>query len=134
MRFAAIGAVFLALIAAGMVFINHSTDQSITARIQIIGMWRSTQDPKFTREFKNDGKVIDAYEGSLPDFNGRWVIFTKQMPVDALPEALEDGTVYLSIATPESEALYFKIVSINSRELQLVYLDRGGVFSFTKIQ
>ena len=134
MRFVAITAIFLALIAAGMVFINHSTDQSIAARIQILGIWRSTQDPKFTREFKNDGKVIDAYDGSSPNSNGRWVIFTKQMPIDALPEVLEDGAVYLSIAAPESEAQYFKIASINSHELQLVYLDRGGVISFTKIQ
>ncbi len=134
MRFVAITAIFLALIAAGMVFINHSTDQSIAARIQILGIWRSTQDSKFTREFKNDGKVIDAYEGSSLNSDGRWVIFTKQMPIDALPEALEDGAVYLSIAAPESEAQYFKIASINSHELQLVYLDRGGIISFTKIQ
>ena len=132
MRFAAIGAIFLALIIAGMVFINHSTDKSIAARMLIVGAWRSTADTKFTREFKNDGMVIDTYEGSVPNSDARWTIFTKQIPVNGYSEPLEDGAIYLTIAAPKSDPLYFKIVKVDAHDLGLLYLDRSGTLTFTK--
>lgn len=132
MRFVAIIIVFLVLIAAGMVFINHLTDKSIASRMHIVGVWRSTEDAKFTREFKNDGMVIDAYEGSMPNSDARWTIFTKQIPINGYSEPLEDGAIYLAIAAPKSDVLYFKIIKVDAHNLELVYLDRGGTLTFTK--
>ena len=133
MRFAIIGVVLLVLIGAGVVLISRSTDENIAARVQIIGVWKSTQDARFTREFKNDGMVIDTYEGSMPNSAARWNIFTKQIPVNEYSGSLEDGAIYLAIAAPtKSEALYFKITKVDAHNLELVYLDRGGTLVFTK--
>lgn len=132
MRTALIGVVIVVAAVAAYVFLGGmGTAQTQTA---IIGKWQSTQDSKFIREFANDGKVIDAYEGSEPDSSGRWAIFTKAMPVDGIPGevVLEERAVYLSIGFPRSESLYFKISKIDSDNLELIYLNRGGVLSFTR--
>lgn len=103
------------------------------AMANIIGMWQSIDDPKFTREIRNDGVVIDRYEGSSPDdTDGLWMVFTKEIPDAAYAGTIEEGAVYLSIAMSESEKLYFKIVKADGNALELVFLD-GSVLSFKRI-
>ncbi|MEK7509375.1 MAG: hypothetical protein AAB605_01530 [Patescibacteria group bacterium] len=105
----------------------------------LVSVWRSTQDGKFTREFRNDGSVIDRYEGNSPDSEGLWLVFTKEIPDASFSGPYEDGAVYLAMTMSESEKLYFKVTRIDAGTLELVFLDgdlpaqAGGVLSFTRI-
>lgn len=99
----------------------------------IIGLWRSNDDPQFTREIRNDGTIIDRYEG-VEDSEGVWMVFTKEIPDTAYDGPIEDGAVYLSLAFSESERLHFKIVTADGGSLDLIYLDRGGALSFHRVQ
>ena len=92
----------------------------------------SVQGEKFTREFETNGTVIDAHVGNSPDSKGNWTLFTKDMPVEGFKGELEAGAMYLAIAMPQSEALYFKIVKIDTRNLELIDLDRDRTRTFTK--
>lgn len=96
----------------------------------LIGVWQSTTDATFTREFRDDGKVIDGY-GGAPD-ESYWMLFTKDIPDQSFKGELEDGVLYLAIAKPDEEALYFKVTRLTASTLDLIYLDRGGTLSFTR--
>jgi hypothetical protein len=126
-----IGAILLVLFTILIFFGAYAPGTEEAARTNLVGLWRGVEDTKFTREFKSDGSVVDAYEGSTIDTKGRWVLFTKSMPPEGFTEALEDG-LYLAIAAPESKALYFRITRIERGVLELVYLNRGGTLTFTK--
>lgn len=105
------------------------------AMANIIGMWQSSDDPKFIREIRNDGVVIDRYEGSSPDdTDGLWMVFTKEIPDAAYTGTIEEGAIYLSIAMSESEKLYFKIAKADGNALELVYLEGNGMLSFQRVK
>lgn len=110
---------------------THSASSAATAMANIIGVWQSTDDPKFIREMRNDGSVIDRYE-SEEDADGLWMIFTKDIPDTSFTGTYEEGAVYLSIAMGEDEKYYFKVARADGDSLDLVYLDRGGVLSFAR--
>lgn len=104
-----------------------------TAMSRIVGMWQSTDDPKFSREIRNDGVVIDTYAGETDgDSDGLWMVFTRDIPDPAFPGIIEDGA-YLSMGMSETEKLYFKILRVDTQSLELLFLDRGNVLSFTRI-
>ncbi|MFZ2555808.1 MAG: hypothetical protein WAZ27_00100 [Minisyncoccia bacterium] len=101
---------------------------------QIVGMWQSTDDPKFTREIRNDGVVIDSYAGGEDaDSDGLWMVFTKEVPDEAFTGVFEPNVAYLSMGMSETEKLYFKILRVDDESLQLLYLDRGNLLSFVRI-
>ncbi len=122
------------ILVAVLIFFVGKKDVMTVDRILLIGKWISTQDAKFTRDFRTDGTVIDTYQGSSPESKGNWTLFTKAMPPDGFTGELEEKSVYLSIAAPQSEALHFKITKIDEHTLELVYLDRGGELSFTRVK
>ncbi len=98
----------------------------------MVGMWRSTDDPRFTREFKEDGTVIDRYE-SVPSATrkGIWGAFTADMAEGGTATGLAGGVVYIQI-TINDASLYFSVVRA-ADTLQLVYLNRGGQSNFTRV-
>lgn len=98
----------------------------------IIGIWRSTQDPKFVREFKADGSAVDSYEGSA-DVKGTWRVFSAQDPID-VKFLLEPDAAYIQITDDSSGLLHFKVGKLTPEELELVYMDRGGVLLFERVQ
>lgn len=117
---------------------NDKVDQVISEIIgvsvdeDLIGLWESTDDEKFTREFEEDGTATDRYEGDeLATFVGEWVTFNdpSSEPVE-LP--IVEGATYLRILSGE-EALYFTVSEVTEDSLQLIYLDRGGALNFRKI-
>ena len=102
----------------------------------IVGKWQSTDDAKFVREFKVDGKVTDRYENKTVT-SGAWQVFTKDKPLSvAVAFALETDTAYLQIAESgsQTEKLNFKLVKLTPEELELVFMDRGGTLKFTRIK
>lgn len=143
MRTAYIALGIIVLVGVGFFFLGTKDEIDVT-RTLLQGKWVSVQDAKFTREFKDDGTVMDAYEGSSPNVEGNWALFTREVPVEGFVGELEDEPIYLAIAQPESETLYFKITKIDEDTLELIYLNRGlpapgggqagGALIFTKVK
>lgn len=119
-------------------FENASVSDAATTMANVIGMWQSTEDPKFTREIRNDGVVIDRYQGE-EDSDGLWMVFTKDIPDTSFTGPIEEGAVYLSMAMSEDEKYYFRVTNAGGQRLDLIYLpagqaglDRGGTLSFVR--
>ncbi len=89
----------------------------------IIGKWQSADDAKFVREFKAGGAVADWYDGKLVS-NGTMAVSEK------------DGATYvtLTMSGTQAENLHFKLAKLTPEELELVYMDRGGVLRFTAVK
>lgn len=111
---------------------TNTVTNAAEAMSRIVGMWQSTDDPKFTREIRNDGVIIDSYAGEVSS-DGLWMIFSREIPDAAFTGTIEEGAVYLSMGMNETEKLYFKILKADNASLQLLYLDRGNLLSFTRI-
>lgn len=111
-------------------FENSAASDAAGAMANIIGFWQSNEDTAFTREFLNDGTVVDRYSEESDD--GLWMVFTKEIPDTAFTGPLEEGAVYLAIAMGEDEKYYFKVTRADSENLELMYLDRGGSLTFTR--
>jgi hypothetical protein len=116
----------------------RTPESAVTSAAQmmsnIVGMWQSTEDPRFTREIRNDGIAIDAYAGASTTSQGHWMVFTKEIPDTSFTGALEDGATYFSFSIDASEKLYFKILKADADSLDLVYLDRGNTLSFKRVK
>jgi len=112
-------------------FENAAVSDAAATMANVIGMWQSTEDPNFTREIRNDGVVTDRYAGQ-EDSDGLWMVFTKDIPDTSFTGPIEEGAVYLSMAMSEDEKYYFKVTNADGQHLDLVYLDRGGLLSFTR--
>lgn len=110
-------------------------DATIAANSNIVGKWQSTEDAKFTREFKSNGTVVDMYDnGSVS--NGTWASFTSaSKKVTRATFPLEVGITYVQLAMTGSQAdeLNFKIIKLSPEELELVYMDRGNTLRFKKV-
>lgn len=109
-------------------------DVALIVSESIVGKWQSTEDAKFTREFKDGGTAVDTYEGKDVT-SGTWKVFTKDNPVTvAFP--LEADAVYIQMTMQGTQAdnLNFKLAKLTPEELQLIYMDRGGVLQFRKVQ
>lgn len=101
------------------------------------GRWRSTEDAKFTRAFLEQGNVVDRYSGEVVS-TGTYAVFTKNLPPIEPPQfPLEDNAVYvqLTMSGSQSEVLNFK-VSLNAEgdQLTLIYMDRGGATTYTRVE
>ena len=104
-------------------------DAAAAAAASLIGSWQSTEDTKFVRVFGEDGSTEDRYEGNVVA-GGSWRLFTSADAEVSFP--VEEGAVYLVI-DDGTERLHFKIVSVTPERLELVYLERGGALTFTRI-
>lgn len=113
---------------------SEQQDISLIVGENILGKWKSVDDQKFTRTFLPDGTFTDSYEGST-DTRGNWVVFTKDSGiVTTFP--LEEGTVYIRLLTGDetADALHFKVLKLTPEELELAYMERGGVLKFTSVK
>src|SRR3990167_643714 len=110
-------------------------DAALIVSESILGKWQSTTEAKFTREFKAGNAVEDRYDGKVVT-SGMWVAFQKGVNAPEVPYPLEESTVYLQLTLTGSQAdtLNFKLVKLTPDELELVYLDRGGVLRFKSVQ
>lgn len=98
----------------------------------LVGVWRSADDANFVRTIYENGGYMDSYEGS-PEATteGPWITFTKDSAPEGFAYPLDEGVTYLQLDTG-AEALSFKIVERTATTLVLIYLDRGGVLTFTR--
>lgn len=114
---------------------GSQADLSAAVSASIIGKWQSIEDGKFAREFKDGGVVVDTYTGSAP-ISGTFKVFTNDNPIAGLPFGLDEGVVYLQITQPgtQEEKYNFRVSKVTPEELELVYLDRGGLLQFRKVE
>lgn len=99
----------------------------------IVGTWQSTEDAKFVREFRDGGVVVDLYDGEEVS-RGTFKAFTSVSPLQvAFP--LEANAVYLQLTMEgtQSDVLNFKVAAMTESKLTLIYMDRGGALTFTRV-
>lgn len=110
-------------------------DVALIVSESILGKWQSTEDAKFTRVFKAGNVVEDWYDNKVVS-TGLWVAFEKGINAPEVPYPLEDSTVYIQMTMQGTQAdtLNFKLAKLTPEELELVYMDRGGVLKFKLVQ
>lgn len=102
----------------------------------IIGKWQNTQDTKFIREFSATGAVTDYYDGKKVT-TGNWQVFTgAKPPATQLSFTLEKDAIYVQMtdSTDTNNVLHFKLTKVTPEDLELIYMERGGVNAFTRIK
>jgi membrane-bound inhibitor of C-type lysozyme len=113
-----------------------SYDIAAVAQAQILGTWRSIEDPKFTRTFGAEGMVTDAYDG---ESSGADVFSIFTQGSDNAPDMiapLEAGSAYVQIMTrtePRTTMTY-QLLAVTPDRLEMLYLDRGNTLVFEKVQ
>lgn len=148
--------VVLALLAGGWYFYNGGSMMQKTENVEttenmdagsvkqdaalivtetIRGKWQSTEDAKFVRVFKEGDVVEDWYDNEVVA-TGLWVAFEKGVNAPEVPFPLEDNAIYIqaTITGSQADTLNFKVAKLTETELELIYLDRGGVLAFTRVQ
>ena len=110
-------------------------DVALIVSESILGKWQSTEDAKFTREFKAGNAVEDRYDNKVVS-SGLWVAFEKGIQAPEVPYPLADNVIYIQMTMQGTQAdtLNFKLTKLTPEELQLIYMDRGGVLQFKRVQ
>lgn len=108
---------------------STENDIAIAASENIIGNWQSTDDDRSAREFRADGTIVDRYDGEEVGTDV-WLAFTSTANIQT-PFDQESNTVYLRLGN--EEYLFFKISKLTPEELELIYMDRGGVLRYSFI-
>ncbi len=98
-------------------------DVALVVSESILGKWQSIDDVKFVRIFKNEGKVDDLYDGKIVA-SGTFKAVNK---MDA---------VYIEIKESGAQAnmLNFKLTKLTPEEIEMIYMDRGGVLRFKAVK
>lgn len=110
-------------------------DTALVASESIVGTWRSLDDSRFAREFRGDGRFIDSYEGTS-DSIGVWRVFTGEDlpgPVGFEPEPEIAYLLLTDDITPEV-VMHFRIARLTPEELEIIYMEGGGVLRFTHVE
>lgn len=112
---------------------DTSDSAAVETLKNITGLWQSIDDSKFTREFRGDGTVVDRYEeDEQAAAEGIWNLFAREVPAPGFEGTLEDGAVYVKIIM-DGQNFHYKVDKLTDTELEMPYLDRGGVLKFIKV-
>lgn len=100
----------------------------------IQGKWQGRDDAKFVREFNAGATYVDLYDDKNTS-SGTWVVFTKEHAPGPMPFTVEGNTVYIQLTDSKNPAntLHFKLIKLTPEQLQMVYLERGGVLTFVRV-
>ncbi len=101
------------------------------------GTWKSNTDAKFTREFRNDGVVIDRYEGDVgAGVGGSWEVVdpAKESALLSRATALAATTVIKMTWENGVEVTYMAVNKLEDKSMTTTDLSgTGKVTVFTKI-
>lgn len=113
---------------------NGTNDMAGAVTANIVGTWQSTDDEKFVRKFNGDGTMADLYDGAITA-TGTWTAFTADDQMN-LAFTVEPHSVYLALTMADmpDEPLHFKVLKLTPEEVSLMYMERGGTLSFTKVE
>ncbi|MDP2649018.1 MAG: hypothetical protein U1D26_02050 [Patescibacteria group bacterium] len=102
----------------------------------LVGTWRSTQDPKFVREFRADGTVTDSYEGEPSATSvGTYASVGASQTDLQIPASALEGMSIIAIEFPDTGTLYFAVATLTDTSLEMIYISgMGNVLSFTKVR
>lgn len=125
--------IFLAIILIGGVglflFLDSRTtptaDTTVSnARKSIVGTWQDTADIKDTTTYVSDGTFTTAYDNEIIS-RGTWTISTSKR---------DSGSFTLLTQKDTDSELLFEIDSVGTSTLELTYLARGLIHTFTRIR
>ena len=103
-------------------------------KTSLLGLWQSRGDVQFTREFTANGAIIDTYGGpEHAEVSGTWEVFTAEDTSFTAPFPLQSGDTYIRVVI-DGGGYHYRVDSVSATSLELVYMDRGGVLSFTKVR
>ncbi len=106
------------------------------AGAQLLGTWRSIEDPKFTRTFGEEGMLTDAYDGESSGVDVFTVFTQGSENAPDMVAPLEPGSAYVQIKTrtePQT-TLTYQLLAVTPERLEMLYLDRGNTLVFEKVQ
>lgn len=97
----------------------------------IAGTWVSLDDEKFEREFRSDGTVVDRYEGKDTS-SGPYTVFDSETGISTeFPQ--DEERIYIQIEDVDPQGvMYFSLVKLTPEELELIYMDGGGILRFSR--
>lgn len=102
------------------------------------GTWRSNTDAKFTREMRQDGVIIDRYEGEASaGINGTWSVVDPgtEVGLTVPAESLQGMTVIKVVWEGGVETTYFAVNALSETSLTTTDLSgRSAVTVYTKVQ
>lgn len=99
----------------------------------IVGKWQSVDDENFIREFQAGGVAVDSYEGMATE-EGTWEVFDTNSGVETdFPQ--EENAVYIrmTMGGGTEGPLHFKLTKLTPEDLELIYMERGGVLRFSYV-
>jgi len=127
--------VVVAVVAGGYWwYATQDSAQTEDTSLAIAGTWRSIDDSAFVRELRPDGTFADWHGGEMVD-DGTWGVFSKKnAPETSFP--VEENAVYLQLTTEHDhvDVMSFKVSKHTAEELELVYMERGGVLKFMRVE
>lgn len=98
----------------------------------VLGVWQSTDDEKSVREFHTNNVLIEKYDGEVLS-QDIWTFFNGNSGTET-PFPQDDGLVYLQLSSASTtEPLYFQLASLTPEKLELVYLNRGGILTYSYV-
>ena len=104
----------------------------------MVGTWQSTSDPKFKREFRADGVMIDAYEGDASAaLNASWRLARAgTVTIPSVITAFGAGKIVVEAEWEGGvEVTFFTIDAVSDTSLTIADLTgRGEITSFTKFK
>jgi|GEM_PF-3103847 len=106
---------------------------------RMVGKWKSTEDAKFTREFRADGTIVDMYLGEeSATVSGLYAqIDTTVIAVPGVPRENLAGLTVIQIAFGDDPAnpMFFGIHTLTDSELHMSNLSgRGNMLVFAKVK
>lgn len=107
----------------------------VDLRQMMVGTWQSMDDPRFTREFNENGQTVDRYAGDdSATTHGVWDVFVgSHPPPEVKGQALQPAAVYVVLMT-QGDVLLFGLVRADQSHLQMIYLGRGNMLNFSRLK
>lgn len=97
----------------------------------IVGTWQSTDDESSVRVIYENGGFADVYQGEELS-SGSWYVFDGANAPEDFPYPAVENVEYLALVDAEG-TLFFSIAERTEQSLTLIYLDRGGALSYSRV-
>ena len=107
----------------------------VDLRQMMVGTWQSMDDPRFTREFDENGQAVDRYASDdSATTHGIWSVFVGSHPPSNLKgQTFQPEAVYV-VLMEQGDVLLFGLVRADQSHLQMIYLSRGNMLNFSRLK
>lgn len=119
----------------GTVQANPGGSAITTTSRALIGRWRSTDDTRYSLEIDSNSNAIERYQNDpSATATSSWALFTSASPDPTFSGTEAPGVVYLTLTGGGAGTRHFAVVELTGSTFDMLYLDRGGTLSFTRVQ